>query len=986
MTARPSDPDVLFCQKGFDLSNPFCVLGISLDVSAWGQAETSVLIMGKRLAKKVLLIGWDAADWKVVTPLIDSGKMPVLERFINTGVMGNIATLNPVLSPMLWTSIATGMRPFRHGIHGFSEPDPNRGGVRPVTNVSRKVKAVWNILNQNGYKSNVIGWWPSHPAEPINGVMVSNMYQRAFAPADKPWRMLPGTVHPPGLAQNIANLRIHPAQLTAAHILPFVPKAAQIDQKKDKRLESLAKIIADCSTIHACATAVMQLEPWDFMAVYYDAIDHFCHGFMRYHPPRQKHISIEDFELYKEVVEGGYRFHDMLLDTLLKLAGEDTTVILISDHGFHPDHLRPASIPHEPAGPAAEHRPYGILVMKRHGIKRDELVFGTSLLDITPTILTLFGLPVGNDMQGKPIFQAFAETPQIETIPSWEDIAGCTGQHPPDQQIDPLDGAQVLKQLAALGYIDDPGEDKEKAAQATIRENQYNLAQDYIDANLFLQAQAILEDLWAAWSDEIRFASQLVTCYFNLELYDKCRKTIAQIVEAQKRIAQKAAEKLREFENRLEKDKDLKLSDAEKREIGQLRSQANPDVFKICYLEGLVLFAEGSHPEAIERLEKLLGLNPRLPAIHLHIGSIFLKVKAWDKAQQAFKKSLDIDPDNAYAHLGLCRYYLAQKRDAEAVEEALQSVGLIYHNPMAHFLLGMALHRTGYIDNALESLKVAIKQNPNFPAAYKRLAYIYRHRLKDSVMAQYYSQKAIESQKVLKEQLRGINQKVMPGIQEVPVPGPEVKQASNTGDENADSTKAAILPQDNRSYITIVSGLPRSGTSMMMQMLSQGGHSCLADEARAADANNLKGYFEYSKTKGLAKDNSWLPTADGKVLKVVAPLLTYLPANLNYRIIFMERDIEEIMASQKEMLKRNNQKDVKSPDAKLSHVFSRQLQQIKRTLSRRHIPTLFVSYYAALENPEETAQKISLFLDKKLDIKAMAGAVSKELYRQRLRN
>ena len=106
----------------------------------------------------MLLIGWDGADWKAINPLFDSGKMPSFERFVNNGVMGNLATLPPSLSPMLWTSIATGMRPYKHGIHVFTEPDPNTGGVRPVTNISRSVKAIWNILNQNGFQSNVIGW------------------------------------------------------------------------------------------------------------------------------------------------------------------------------------------------------------------------------------------------------------------------------------------------------------------------------------------------------------------------------------------------------------------------------------------------------------------------------------------------------------------------------------------------------------------------------------------------------------------------------------------------------------------------------------------------------------------------------------------------------------------------------------------------------------------------------------------------------------
>jgi predicted AlkP superfamily phosphohydrolase/phosphomutase len=99
--------------------------------------------------KKVLLIGWDAADWKVIHPLMDEGKMPNVQRLIERGVIAQIATLHPALSPMLWTSIATGKRPFQHGIHGFSEPTPDGLGIQPVTNLSRRCKAVWNILNQN---------------------------------------------------------------------------------------------------------------------------------------------------------------------------------------------------------------------------------------------------------------------------------------------------------------------------------------------------------------------------------------------------------------------------------------------------------------------------------------------------------------------------------------------------------------------------------------------------------------------------------------------------------------------------------------------------------------------------------------------------------------------------------------------------------------------------------------------------------------------
>ncbi|MFN9373860.1 MAG: alkaline phosphatase family protein, partial [Planctomycetaceae bacterium] len=100
--------------------------------------------------RRVLFVGWDAADWKVISPLVDQGLMPNLARLIDTGVMGNMATLQPPLSPMLWTSIATGKRPYKHGVHGFTEPDPQTGFVRPSTILSRHTKAVWNIFNQNG--------------------------------------------------------------------------------------------------------------------------------------------------------------------------------------------------------------------------------------------------------------------------------------------------------------------------------------------------------------------------------------------------------------------------------------------------------------------------------------------------------------------------------------------------------------------------------------------------------------------------------------------------------------------------------------------------------------------------------------------------------------------------------------------------------------------------------------------------------------------
>ncbi len=230
------------------------------------------------------------------------------------------------------------------------------------------------------------------------------------------------------LAPHLAAFESHRGNSMAICCSPLFPMLPGSIQKKDIRLSRLAKVIAECSTVHAAATAIMQIEPWDFMAVYYDAIDHFSHGFMRYHPPRLDWFS-RRFPGIPGCRCRAYRFHDMMLGTLLTLAGEETTVLLISDHGFHSDHLRPRVLPNEPAGPAAEHRPLGIFVMRGPGIKLDERIHGAALLDVCPTILHLFELPVRKDMDGRVLNSAFEQPSQVKFVESG--IKGrILGKHP----------------------------------------------------------------------------------------------------------------------------------------------------------------------------------------------------------------------------------------------------------------------------------------------------------------------------------------------------------------------------------------------------------------------------------------------------------------------------------------------------------------------------------------------------------------------------
>ena len=184
--------------------------------------------------------------------------------------------------------------------------------------------------------------------------------------------------------------------------------------------------------------------------------------------------------------------------------------------------------------------------------------------------------------------------------------------------------------------------------------------------------------------------------------------------------------------------------------------------------------------------------------------------------------------------------------------------------------------------------------------------------------------------------------------------------------------------------IVIVSGLPRSGTSLMMQMLKAGGASLLIDEQRPADADNPNGYWEYEPVKRLPQDNSWMHQAEDKVVKVVSALLQYLPPQHTYKIIFMQRPMPEVLASQAVMLERQGAQGDKADDQTLGTVFAQHLDHIERWLAmQKHMTVLPVNYHETIADPAKTAARVAQFLDLPLVGDAMARAVDPRLHRQR---
>lgn len=878
------------------------------------------------MSRKVLLIGWDAADWKVINPLLERGQMPALASLIERGVMADVETLQPVLSPMLWNSIATGKRADAHGILGFTELDP-AGRVRPVTSTSRRVKALWNILSQQGLRCNVVSWFGSHPAEPSRGACVSDAYARGFPREGDPWPLFPGTIWPERLAEPLAELRLRPSEIDGDIIRMFIDRAADIDYSKPNLVHALTNVLAECFSTHAAATWLMEHEPWDFMAVYHIGIDHFSHSFMNFHPPQESWVAEADYEMYKDVVASGYRLMDLFLARLLDLAGPETTVMILSDHGFHSDHLRPRVIPDIPAGPATQHRPLGILTMAGDGIVRDERIYGVTLLDIAPTVLSLFGLPAAQDMPGRVLVEAFETPPRLDRVASWEAVPGDAGMHPADYIMPPSDAELLLRQFVDLGYIEEPRNDPSDAVSCE-RERQWNLARVYSSTLRFAEALPILEEIHAQAPERGDYALALAEAQRRVGLMEESAATVEHAIANHR------------------------------------------DTPAAHLILGNIAFEQGRLREAIAELTIAGKGEAPPPDLQTSLGFAWLALRKWRDAEQAFRRALETDPHSAPSWQGLAFALLKQTRLEEAMEAALTSVGYQHGSPQAHFVLGIALLRLGRRDRAIQAFETCLSLQPPLQTAHRVLARIHPDPSRAAAHLRA-SREFVRRRQAELRQLETIRQEARHRA---------IDRETVRRESGAAETPADLGPP---LELIIVSGLPRSGTSLMMQMLAAAGIPVLTDGERAADPDNPEGYYEWERIKQVGRRPEILREAAGKALKVVSPLLSQLPARHRYKVIYMDRPIAEVVESQRRMLA-NRGRDTGDP-SDMFRLLSGFRESTLRLLDRaKHFEPLIVDYPGLVRHPAPWLERIAAFLGN-VDPADMAVAIRPELHRNRAR-
>ena len=865
------------------------------------------------MKNKVLLIGWDAADWNIIGPLLAKGEMPALKKLINKGVYGNISTMNPPYSPMLWSSVATGKTPDKHGVLGFIELMPNLKGIRPVSVKSRKSRAIWNILHNQGFKSNLVGWWPSFPAEPINGTVISDRFQKVKLDPNAKNPIVKGTIHPDSFTNNLKNLRMFPWEITEAHILPFFPLASEIDQEKDKGLQSFSKLIAENVSVHAASTRLLRTTEWDFMAVYYDLIDHFCHAFMKFHPPKLDAVPEKLYNIYKDAIVGAYRFQDMMLERTLSLVDDDTTVIVMSDHGYESGNRRILKMPKYPAAPALEHRRFGVFVAAGPNIKKNEKVYGLGLIDIAPTILHMFNLPIGKDMDGTVALDIFDQIQKPKYIDTWENVEGDFGEHKDNNDSDPLSEQETMQQLIDLGYIDKPDEKIEIAILKTKCDLKHNLARVYLGKKDYEKAKEILielvNDTYPVYEGDDQIKGKNPKPNRNLKKGDPLVDIIPYYMDLLS-IA-------------------LSENDFKNAEIylNELRTRDKQFEITTFFSEAKILLSKGKVNEALILLKKSSKNKPN-SRVWFEIGKIYRSINKFLDAKETFEKALKLEIDNAKIHQAIAETLIRLGDFEEAAEHALTSIELVKYFPEAHYTLGEALEKLGDLENAKKAYETAAKLKPK---------------------SHFKAEKAIEN----------IDEKIETSI--------------NFND------KSKYKFRENQ--IVIVSGLPRSGTSVMMQMMDKGGLDVLTDGNRKSDDSNPKGYFEYDPVMSLHKDNTWLDKAQNKSLKVVAPLLKFLDPKFRYKVIFMNRDLTEVVKSQQKMIGKN-------PDVlpiNLFEAYKKHLRQVEIWKEREPgVELIYVDYKDVINNTKKVVDKVVSFIGVDMNKNEMENCVDKSLYRNKV--
>ncbi len=708
---------------GKDLGAALLERGVELvDLSVDG-FELRTVPPGTRTAPpgtRLLVVGLDGADWAILDPLLAQGRLPNLARLIREGVRAKLLTISPALSPVVWTTIATGVEPARHGIMDFLVPDPAGGPGQPVTSRQRKVPAVWEMLSDAGVRIGNVGWWATWPADPVDGYLVTDRVAYQLFGARPDAGDAKGKTWPAELYESVVRPRIaSPDSIPWEEVRQYLrgprTRPEEFAAAERELLDDFRTVLAATSTSMNVALALRSSMPVAFESVYLEGTDTVGHLFMPYRPPRLEGVDPGRFESFRDVVDAYYERADREVGRLLEGRGRDWTVMVLSDHGFAADASRPLTTDSRVGhGPAADwHRRFGVLVLWGAHVRAGAQLDQASVYDIAPTILALFGQPVPLSWPGSVLTGAL-EPDFLEGQPVRyrEDAPARAGAAPPAEpgalpEVDP-DAAELREKLRNLGYLD--GSDG-APVPVTTRNNSgiALLAQGKV-------APAIAE-FRAGLEAEPRNAVLLVNLGTALRVQGDREGARAALEKAETAPATRrsAGHQLAQL------CVDAGDLDGAERHLRKVL-EAEPGAAEVANTLGLVLEKKGRAAEAEAWYLRAADLDPNAAEPRANLGNLARSRGDLDGAAAWYLKAIDADPYFMGAYNNLALVYQDRGDGEAAIELYDRALARSPNHAVVLNNLGSLFFSRGETEDARTSWSRAAKLDRDYPSPLNNLA------------------------------------------------------------------------------------------------------------------------------------------------------------------------------------------------------------------------------------------------------------------------
>ncbi|MFZ5788545.1 MAG: alkaline phosphatase family protein [Acidobacteriota bacterium] len=620
---------------------------ISPDAEAIAAARRAAL--AKRFgtpARRVLVVGWDGADWEVLEPLAARGVMPNLARLMAQGAWGELRSFTPLLSPLIWTTMATGLGPEEHGILDFVEVDPESGQRVPITGRQRKVPALWNMASAVGLDVAVSGWWATWPAETVHGVMISDrlfhMNEDASGSPPAETVVFPAQMEP--RYRELARRADEETDATAVRAL--LPVSAEACSKAFAEgrgmadpIDGFRRILVGTRTYLGAALDAAETRPALTMA-YCIGTDEIGHVLSPYLPAPLPGADPAFSTQARIGVERYFAVVDRWLGRLLATCPTDEcAVVLVSDHGFKWKFSatgrddRPRDFSGVAAATAALwHRPMGVFVLAGSGVGRvGKVADPPSVFDVAPTVAALLGLPPGVGWRGRPL--PGAPRPAGDPL-DWTALVPPESYRPGGVSARP--SPEYIAQLKALGYIE--GGEGSGTGRGPTEGELNNLGLVHLEAKRFEQAEKAFRDAIARNPSYPSPHYNLRRLYFETGRYDTADAELWQAVELGLRDGAGAASRAVTDYERQERD------DLAARLLGQAVRRF-PEHAGLAIRNLALLVRLGQCAEAVPFGTAAADRFADNPDVHAFLGLAAACAGDAGLARRSLERSLRIKPD-----------------------------------------------------------------------------------------------------------------------------------------------------------------------------------------------------------------------------------------------------------------------------------------------------------------------------------------------------